>query len=239
VDPEAVVLALVDVAEDDSRRELDPVLLDAFCELLAQYQAGNAKTIATVHAAIGEIYASPRCLDILGRVANLFRPGFPLQDPSIRASRKQAVIDFFEMIKPVLPKLLNKIEWRQDWEERNQARRYCLMSRPDLVQSAGEVCSGTPEEVLAVAAGRTFEETKKEISPEALAALHAYLWGGGRVTQTEAARSAGVSPSTLTRALDVLREKTNCELGPASEVERIRFAAALRIVALRDQKGTQ
>jgi hypothetical protein len=235
VDPEAVELTLVDLCEDDSRRELDPVFLDAFSELLAQLRDGNATTIATVQAALAEICAAPQLPGILERMSTLFRPGHPLQDPSIRASRKQVFVDFLEVIKPIVPKVLNKIEWRQDWEERVQARRYCLMSRPDLVKSAGEASSS--DEILTAAAERTIAGTKEEISLEALRALRAFLWGGGRVTQSEAARAAGVAPSTLTRALEILREKTESELGHVPEVDRTKFATALRIAALREQKG--
>src|SRR5579862_629646 len=155
VDPEAVVLALVDLFEDDSRRELDPVFLDAFSELLAQLREGNVTTVATVRASLIEICVAPQLPGILERMSALFRPGLPLRDPAMRVSRKQVFIDFIEVANPVLPKVLNRVEWRQDWEEREQARRYCLMSRPDLVETAGEACAESSDEIFAVAAERT------------------------------------------------------------------------------------
>jgi hypothetical protein len=236
-DPTAIEFALIDLMEDDSRRELNPVILDAFSELLAQIRSGNATTIATIQAAAAEICGSPRLPAITERMLSLFRPGLLLQDPSVRAGRKQVFIDFFELIEPVLSKVLNRIEFRQDWEEREQARRYRLMSRPDLVKSAGEVSYGSSDENFSAAAARTVSETKKEISPEALTALREFLWGGGGVTQSEAARAAGVAPSTLTRALEILREKTPSKLAHASKVDQAKFAAALRVATIQEQKG--
>lgn len=236
-DPEAIVLTLVDIMEDDTRRELDPVRLDAFTELLAHMRDGNPTTIASVQAAVAEVCACPRLPGLLERMSSLFRPGHPLNDPSIRTSRRQVAVEFLELTLPYLKGVLNKISYRKDWEERELARRCHQLTDIDLDRTPDKTDIGLTDEALSAAAERTIAETKKEISPDALKALRNYLSNVGTVTKSEAARSAGVAPSTFSRALEVLQEKTERELGQSSDRDRLKFATVLQMMVAKVQKG--
>jgi hypothetical protein len=238
VDAEALELALLDAMGDDNPRRLDPVMLDALTEFMAQVNDQRPAAVEAVREAVTGIVTDPRFPDIAQRLAAYFRRGLPLHDPTVRSERLKVLLDYVEILKPILQKVMARFANQLDARERRFARRHPLMTRPDLAKTVGSVPTSFLDMNLWAVARLTISETERQVTPEAMKGVREFLRGKGHVNQSDAARAVGISPATLTRALVVLQVHTRSELGAAPESIRLHFSEALCAAAMEKENAT-
>ena len=227
VDVAALELALVDLMGGNDRCELDPVKLDALAEFLAHLQGDPERGAKLLAEMAAELVAAPALPQVLIDLDAHFRPGLPTSDSDLRAKRVDVLRRYVEILEPIALKVLNQFTWRLDSRERAAAKRHPLMEDPELAPDPDRQPALTLTDDVRQAAKRVLDRTDRELTPQAAKALRSYLATRGKCSRSRVAMTVGISPQTVSRAIEKLREIVAEENGVDGDAERRAFLDAL------------
>lgn len=219
-DPEAFELAVADLFGRQSRPEFRSQDLDILGEFTVdgpdQAAAIGRRELATsdeFRKAMSEFEYRFRICHGSSRASSLLREA--------RAVALGRVIDI--LLRPVVQRL-DGVGHAMDMRDRRAARRFAAL--PDAPQDDDRALPPPLEAMGREAAARVADRARKELSAPALAAVRAVFTDPDGPARDAAAKE-GISPATMTRALQRVRELSVEELrGCPEEVHRA-FAASL------------
>lgn len=145
-------------------------------------------------------------------------------DASLRVARAEAFRRVVEAARDPAAKQLERIAHALDMRERRRSKR-----EGRLPEGLGDSREAAPESAAQAreAAWRTSLRTARDLSPAALGALRRFLSDVEGRPAGEVAREAGISPSTMTRALRRLGEIAVEELEDCPDGALRPFTASL------------
>lgn len=215
-DPESFELAVEDVHGGEPERELDPVaaeILGEFTERQDEEAASLAETPA-FRAALEEFADAFRA-----------RHGSSRTDPALRGRRAEALRAVVQAVmEPLLDRFV-RMARALEMRERRRSKRHPAL--PDAGLVAGDEAGPDVESLAREAAGRVARRLREELSPGALEGVRRLLLEPGDLGASEAARLSGVSPATMTRALQRVRSVAAEELRGCPESALKPFLRAL------------
>lgn len=212
-DFDAIEQAIVDVDEGEGLVRCDGRRLNAVAEFILR------KDIDQEFLALGtkSLQQSPKFLQAAHDFEELFRRDLAavhriqLSPDDLRRARGMVTQELLFAVLEPLARRLRQLERAARRREDRITRRHPGMPHPELVADAR---SNEPEiEVLGQeSARRVISQLSAEVTPEALGAIRDFYLNPEVPTACSAAQRHGISPATMTRALQRLRRIARAEL---------------------------
>jgi hypothetical protein len=220
-DREGFELAIQDLFGSESPRELS----EAEFEILGDYAAREGEEAASLYA--DSLRGSEGFRREMIEFEYIFRSchGPSSASEELRGMRARAMRNLIGALLAPLRKRFERMARAAGMRELRHARRH-----PGLPGAPLPDTGALPPEAVALAreaAERVALRAREELAPGAIAAVRAFLRGPAERTACEAAREAGISPATMTRALRKLGEIAARELEGCREPVLKPFTEAL------------
>jgi hypothetical protein len=143
----------------------------------------------------------------------------------LREARARALGRVIDVLLRPLVKRLDGVGHAMDMRDRRAAKRFAAL--PDVPTGDGRAVPPLLEAMGREAAERVAGRAKQELSAPALAAVRLMFLDPDGGPAKETAARAGISPATMTRAMQRLREMSAEELEGCPEEVHRSFAASL------------
>src|SRR5579862_479939 len=220
-DPEAFELAVTDLFGEQSRAEFRAQDLD----ILGDFTVDGPDQAAALGRR--ELQSSEEFRRAMSDFEYQFRlcHGSSRSSSLLREARAGALGRVIDVLLRPLVKLLDGVGHAMDMRDRRAAKRFAGL--PEFPTRDNRAIPPLLEAMGREAADRVADRAHRELSASALAAVRSLFLDPEGGPAREAAGREGISPATLTRALQRLREIATEELeGCPEEVHRA-FAASL------------
>ena len=215
----AFELAIDDLFGDEGPLAFDARDLDVMSEFTLNHRDETESMIERGGVALD---------GVLDRFERAFRieEGSSLRDAGLRERRRSVMKDLIYSVHQPLVHRVHQISHAMEMRERRRRRRHPLWGETDLVAD-GKTAGPEVEALGREAAERVTRRVGKELSPQALGAVRRYLLDPTGGPACAVAAEAGISPATMTRALQRLRSIAAEELEGCREAVLKPFSAAL------------
>ena len=220
-DPEAFELATADLFGGRKAPEVGPEGMDVLGEFTANHDEETAALAAH------ELETSPAFRRAMIEFEYIFRAshGSSRTSTELREMRRRTmkrVVD--AVLEPILGRFVRIAHAKEMRERRRSKRQRRMPEGPvrDPRSTAPEVEAQGRE-----AAGRVFRRTAKELAPATVRAVRLFFTDRKGRPASAVARSAGISPATMTRALQKLQAISAEELEGCPESVLKPFTQAL------------
>jgi hypothetical protein len=219
-DSEAFELAVTDLFGEAPRPAFGSTDLD----ILGEFSLGGPDQAADVCRR--EIGSSEEFRRAMSEFEYQFRlcHGSSRASSTLREARAEALGRVVEALLRPLARRLDGVGHAMDMRERRRARRFTALSEP---AAAGPGLPPLLEAMGREAAERVAARARRELSTPALSAVRSLFLDPDGGPACEAAVREGISPATLTRAMQRLRQISAEELEGCPEEVHRPFAASL------------
>jgi hypothetical protein len=221
-DREAFELAVEDLFGSDKA----PSLGEEGMEVLGEFTMRHDEETSALSST--ELKESPEYRRAMIEFEYIFRSshGSSRDSAELREMRKRTLKNVVDaVLEPMLDRLVRMARARE-MRERRRLRKHPRIARAEPYRDPR---SPSPEAEIAgrEAAARTVSRARRELSPAAFDALCRFFGDREGRPACDAARSAGISPATMTRALRALQDLSAREFEGCPDGARAPFAQAL------------
>jgi hypothetical protein len=203
-----------------------PPVGEAGLEVLGEFTLRHDQETAALAA--GELQESPAFRRAMIEFEYIFRAshGSSRASAELREWRRRTMKSVVDaVLEPMLDRFV-RMARAKEMRERRRSRRHPRIDRAEPYRDPRSLAP----EALAVgreAAGRVLSRIERELAPRALRAVRRFFSDREGRPACSAARAAGISPATMTRALRKLQEVAAAEFEGCPDSARQPFTQAL------------